>query len=222
MRTLLSANAEVNKQDWDNYAPLHYCAKLGFVDGAKALLDDGASINIQTRVKETPLVLALKENHTSMIQFLINSRADVKKPDVIHRPPISYARDDEAVKMLVEAGCDITMPDDEGSTPVHWAVKTKSDTIEILKKYGADIDAVDINKQTPLHLAAKLGYGRQIAELLCAGANYHAIDSDHNTPEATARANNFLDLTIIFTAYVEQEQNNAVNFEKLMAVLHTY
>jgi ankyrin repeat protein len=201
---------------------LHYCAQLGFIEGAKALLDEGASINIQTRLKETPLVLALNENHTSMIQFLISSRADVKKSDVIHRPPISYARDDAAVKMLVEAGCDITMPDDEGLTPMHWAVKTKSETIEILKNYGADIDAIDIYKRTPLHLAAKLGYSRQIGLLLCAGANYHAVDCDHNTPEATARANGFLNLTIIFTAYVEQKQNNDVDFEKLMAVLRTY
>jgi hypothetical protein len=31
--------------------PLHYCAHVGFIDGAKVLLDAGAKINTETRLK---------------------------------------------------------------------------------------------------------------------------------------------------------------------------
>ena len=218
MRALLESKAEVNKQDWDNYAPLHYCAKLGFIAGAKALLDEGASINIQTRLKETPLILALANSQNDMVHYLIKMRADVKKPDVIHRPPVSYARNSECIKLLVDAGCDVTMPDDEGATPMHWAVYNKCDTFETLKNYGADINALDINKRTPLHIAAQLGYEKQIVYLLVAGANYHINDIEHNNPEATLRANNFLGLTIIFTSFYEQEQNGQINLQQLLEI----
>ena len=218
MRALLQYHAEVNKQDWDNYAPLHYCAKLGFIAGAKALLDEGASINIQTRLKETPLILALANSQNDMVHYLIKMRADVKKPDVVHRPPISYAMNKECIKLLVDAGCDVTMPDDEGLTPMHWAVYDKCDTFDLLKKYGADINAYDINRRTPLHIAAQLGYEKQIVYLLVAGANYHANDLEHNNPEATLRANNFFGLTIIFTTFYEQEQSGQINLEQLLEV----
>lgn len=49
-----------------------------------ALLDAGASINIQTRMKETPLIIALDSGQYEMVQFLINARADVQKPGLQH------------------------------------------------------------------------------------------------------------------------------------------
>jgi ankyrin repeat protein len=46
VKSLLDAHAEVNKQDLDNYAPLHFCARVGFIGGTAPMLDKGAAINI--------------------------------------------------------------------------------------------------------------------------------------------------------------------------------
>ena len=59
--------------------PLHYCSEFGFKEGAKLLLDAGASINIQTRMLETPLITALISGQKEMVHFLLNSRASVEK-----------------------------------------------------------------------------------------------------------------------------------------------
>ena len=76
---MISAHAEVNKQDWDNYSPLHFCAQTGFVEGAILLLSSGAAINIQSRKKETPLSIAVQNDQFGMVKFLIESHADVQK-----------------------------------------------------------------------------------------------------------------------------------------------
>lgn len=76
---MIEAHAEVNKQDWDNYSPLHFCAQTGFVEGAQILLQFGAAINIQSRKKETPIMIAVQYDKFNMVKFLIESHADIAK-----------------------------------------------------------------------------------------------------------------------------------------------
>lgn len=63
---------------------MHFCANGGFIVGAMALLDAGAHINIQTRMLETPLIIALDSDQYEMAQFLLRTRADVSKPGIRH------------------------------------------------------------------------------------------------------------------------------------------
>ena len=73
------------------YSPLHYCSNIGFIDGARALLDAGAFINLQSRLQETPLIMALQEKQSEMVDFLIQSRADVDKAGLhISKSPFFY------------------------------------------------------------------------------------------------------------------------------------
>lgn len=79
VKALIDAHAEVNKQDWDNYSPLHFCGQTGFVEGAQILLTYGAAINIQSRKKETPIMIAVQYDQFNMVKFLIETHADVQK-----------------------------------------------------------------------------------------------------------------------------------------------
>ncbi|OHT13224.1 hypothetical protein TRFO_16660 [Tritrichomonas foetus] len=46
------------------------------------LLTSGAAINIQSRKKETPLMIAVQYDQQEMVKFLIDSHADVQKTAV--------------------------------------------------------------------------------------------------------------------------------------------
>ena len=61
----------------------------------------------------------------------------------------------EAVRLLLQYGAEIDLPDDYGRRPLHYAVEaaTRPDTVEVVKlllKAGADRDAADCYGSTPL------------------------------------------------------------------------
>ena len=114
----------------------------------------------------------------------------------------------EAVKQHLDAGAGVNGKDEDGYTPLDWAIFIKdTETAELLRKhggkhgtihsaaYGGDIEAVkkflaagtDVNAKhysgrTPLHWAADKGH-KEIAELLIAeGEDGNAKTTDGETP----------------------------------------
>jgi ankyrin repeat protein len=57
----------------------------------------------------------------------------------------------EAVKLLVNKSADVTLTDEEGYTPLHYAQLPES--VQILVDEGADVNARAKNGNTPLHMA---------------------------------------------------------------------
>jgi ankyrin repeat protein len=146
----LEGHAEVNKQDvgfeiqWDNCSPLHFAAEKGFVSGAQAMIEYGAAINIQSRKKETPLVIAVMHNQLEMTKFLISSHADVQKTALGHRNPLFFANVGPIADVLVEAGTALNHRDDDGNTPLHIAAERGLvEVAEVLIKREAQLNAVD-------------------------------------------------------------------------------
>ena len=59
IRVLASGGADVNVTDLDGATPLHHAAEKGNILCVGALLDEGAMVNVQTRLrKSTPASLA--------------------------------------------------------------------------------------------------------------------------------------------------------------------
>jgi ankyrin repeat protein len=64
---------------------------------------------------------------------------------------------DQAVPLLLEAGLDPRVPDNQGETPLHLAVRAGSlPVVEALLEAGANVDARNFDAQTPLELALAL------------------------------------------------------------------
>lgn len=60
----------------------------------------------------------------------------------------------DAVPLLLEAGCDPTIADRDGETPLHLAVRVNSiQTMDVLLRAGAAVDALDFDAATPLDIA---------------------------------------------------------------------
>lgn len=58
------------------------------------------------------------------------------------------------VKLLIAAGANVKITDDEGDTPLHYAAfGNQSAVLEVLLEAEADVNAVNINRCTALHIA---------------------------------------------------------------------
>jgi ankyrin repeat protein len=120
---------------------------VGFIEGAKVLLDAGAQINAETRLKETPLIFALVANQLEMVQFLIDSRTDIDRVGFQRRTPLFYCADNATAAIILAAGANVNSQNDEGATPLHCAAAEGFvDVAELLIENGAAVNGVNLQK----------------------------------------------------------------------------
>ena len=83
----------------------------------------------------------------------------------------------EAVKQHLAAGADVNAKDDDGYTPLDYAVPAgKEETADLLRKHGGISGAED-----SIHLAAMLGNIEAVKQHLADGADVDAKDEDGET-----------------------------------------
>ena len=165
------------------------------------------------------LAMAARYGHASTIQKLVAAGALVDEPraDDHHYTPLVYACQEgrlDAARALLDAGARIDVRDDEGATPLHWAVFAAAPTeVHIYSKLGephdtrfvpkrdaplvalliarrAPLEAVDGQGNTPLHDAAMFD-AKAAAELLVrAGASRSVRNGEGKTPHDLAHERN--------------------------------
>jgi ankyrin repeat protein len=80
--------------------------------------------------------------------------------------------DKAAVRKLIEQHADVSAPQADGATALHWAVfRSDKEMVEILLKAGANPKAANRDGSTPLWLASVNGDAASIEALLKAGAD---------------------------------------------------
>ncbi len=84
----------------------------------------------------------------------------------------AMARDNEAVRRLLNAREDVNGAQADGATALHWAAyHGDTNLAELLLKAGADPDAANRNGSTPMWLAASQGNAAMLETLLDGGAD---------------------------------------------------
>jgi ankyrin repeat protein len=112
--------------------PIHLAILCDKDKMALWLLENGVTVNIESREGMSPLFCAIRRRNIELVKVLIEKGANVNA---------------QIVNM-------------DGLTPLHSAVMVKSlKILQILLENGADVTAsCNIYNQTPVHVAAKLGY----------------------------------------------------------------
>ena len=167
-------------------APLMAAVVEGDVDTVSALLEGGASPNIDDELQGTPLGFAVNSNCLPMVEVLLAHGAAV---DFYKwQPPLYWAVHSDGrdmIQLLLDAGAD---PSSMGTayweTALHQAVGLPS-LLEIMLPYASDVDVglgslfprelpleerEFISPESPLESAAELGRLEAIDILLRAGA----------------------------------------------------
>ena len=108
----------------------------------------------------------------------------------------------EKIEVLLHHGVDVNVQDNEGNTPLHWAVKQRRlKIIRVLLHHGVDVNVQDNEGNTPLHWAVKRSCRETTKVLLRYGADITVRDKYDKTPLKLAlmlfRKGNFYDPRIV-------------------------
>jgi ankyrin repeat protein len=147
MHVLLLAGANPNAVDSRGYSACHEACKLG---------DDEAEMVL-------PISMSVGRGASVTTSSPYNLTADIDVGDA-------------AVRLLANAGADLDLKANDGSTPLHVAVSTdNAAAVDLLRRCGVRIDARDNSGRTPLCIAASRGNSTVCDNLFGAGARLDKV-----------------------------------------------
>ncbi len=127
LRKLMRSGIDLEQVDEDSgAAPLALAAECGHVDVVKVLLRAG--VDPDWGGATTPLEAAALEGHVDVADILIRAQADVNRPVADGFTPLITAASTgnlEMVRMLLKAGANPLVLDDEGKSALALAKKNK-------------------------------------------------------------------------------------------------
>lgn len=94
---------------------------------AKVLKDLGVRPDQPDNLNQTPLYYACREGKNKLIDFLVNEgNCNVNHVDTYGQSPIFYSAREghlETIKKLIGYGADPDLIDNNGQTPIYYAIK---------------------------------------------------------------------------------------------------
>ncbi|WP_449276778.1 ankyrin repeat domain-containing protein [Leucobacter sp. GX24907] len=201
-------------------ACLAAAAAAGDLDGLRASLDAGASINATNRRRETAVLRAAKAGHYEAVRFLIERGADIDLQDETCLNPFLFgciSGDLELVRLTVEAGVDLerlTRFGGNGLTPA--AEKGHLEVVRyLLANTSVNVNLTNTVGWTALIEAIILGDGGRVQQeivrlLLEHGADPRMSDEWGTSPLELARRKGFDEIAdLIARALAEGRKEKA-------------
>jgi ankyrin repeat protein len=103
---------------------------------------------------------------------------------------------------LLDQGADVNARDEEGSTPLLWAVLSgRREVVELMVAGGADVNRPNLEGETPLHWASTTGNTVVAEYLLARGAEVNVRDMFGVTPMRSALLNEDRDMIRILKSH---------------------
>jgi len=177
--TVLTNHLHVNAANTKKTAFFLTTVLNGDVDTAASLLEENPVLmSSRDSYSASALHLAVQKGHDSMIDFLMETGADVNArldhrgrhregETVVHFAVVEKRAD--LVRRLMEHGANATVESGSGMTPLHIACGIGAlEVVEVLLDAGGDLRAPASNKfgSLPIHLAASSGNAAKVIDML--------------------------------------------------------
>lgn len=138
----------------------HIVSSLGYTDFFTYFLENRyLGVNKKNFNGETPLHLACRNGHTSIVERLLKFKPTIDEKDVNKRTALHYACEaghENIVKYLIANGASLNKSEVKGLTPLHLACEQGYDSIvKCLVEQNANTNKRDKKYRTPLHYASK-------------------------------------------------------------------
>lgn len=177
---LVGKGADVNARDNSTdflggatgFTPLMLAARSLDDRTVRLLLGQGADVSASTTTGATAVIDAVSARNPAALRLLLGHGAKVNFAyGPIRQTPLILAAFQEApeiVKILLQAGADVSAKDALGSNALTWAAMSERDdvdTVAALLQAGASADVKNAMNETPLSWAKRRG-NTEIARLL--------------------------------------------------------
>jgi len=195
-------------------------ARRGDIQACIKAMRDGADVAFQS-CGLTPLFYASFYGHTMIIDYLVNSGANVNERNLSGLTPLSKAVEVgvcEAVKSLLAHDANPNIADNAGNTPLIKASRMgRTDIVQVLIEKGrAQIDARNNEKNTALHEASAKGNLDIVKYLLEKKAYVNFPNQLGKTPLHRAVTGNHMSVTKLLLEYpVDVNIQDSVGFTAL-------
>ncbi|KAI1313852.1 phosphate system positive regulatory protein pho81 [Mortierella claussenii] len=141
----LANNAEIEANQEGDPIPLSLACHYGHEDIAMMLIGRGANVIACNADGLEPLHITCREGHTRLAKTLTTRGARLDQEDkYMCWTPLFYAASEghaECVKILLEAGCNVSVVDELGKTPIYYAASEgHADCVELLVEAGGKVD----------------------------------------------------------------------------------
>ncbi len=191
---------------------MQYAASNGNVEELRKLLEQGCSVNEDSRHGHSPLTAAAAEGHTDCVQWLIENGADLEGT-YLHKTALDWAAecghyatvelllrhnaapncavlDEETLLVHAAGGFHLDLKrGSKGRTALHLAVCNGHDPIvQLLLQHKADPNVRDVYGDYPLTSAAIRGHVKIVELLLSYGAETEQSESE-STADLDRRGN---------------------------------
>ena len=196
LRIRLEKGANVNEEDdegklrvenfwacdrWDG-------TEKGFIQAMQYLHEYGVKIH-DFNYRMTPLQYAASKGWLDAVKYLLKQGADVKDKNSRGASAIHFAKDPQTVQFFLDKGVKINCKDNEGDTPLHYAIKRSNELNmkKFLLDHGANVNSKNSAGRTPFHHATAITHSLEvnmdvIKILLDHGADINSKDRKGNTP----------------------------------------
>ena len=224
INVLLRAEADPNIIDKISGPALRIACYRGDIDAINVLLHAGADPNITDGDGDTSIHHAVRGScSTEALETIINHDVDVNITNKNNRTALMKActmRNTNAINVLLRAGADPNITDNDGNTSLHHAVEggCSKDVLETIINHGGDVNATNKNNRTSLMIACYKRNIDSISVLLFAAtdSNFSDVICDTCLHKAVRAGCNIQALQVIIDHCADV---NAVNNEGATALL---
>ena len=147
VKLLIANGANIRGSGEGRPTPLHWATSR---DVAEVLIAHGADVNTRDRANRTPLHEAVIRGNKDVAEVLIAHGADINAVSDLgyryHRTKggtplhlaVYFPRNAKIVELLVAKGADVNAKNNEGETPLKWAIRHRHKPfIDLLRRHGA-------------------------------------------------------------------------------------